>query len=56
MTKMKQVIPESHTDHPYDNGAIGAIGAIGGTVGAIGSLIIAEEMEHPVIIPPKKIT
>ena len=50
---MKQVIPESHTDHPYDNGAIGAIG---GTVGAIGSLIIAEEMEHPVIIPPKKIT
>jgi hypothetical protein len=82
MTKMKQVIPENHTDHPYDNGAIGAIAsvasvgvavgaaigiaadlpglligaAIGGTVGAIGSLIIAEEMDHPVIIPPKKIT
>jgi hypothetical protein len=81
MAKMKQVTPENHTDHPFDNGAIGAIGsvasagvavgaaigsaaalpgmlvgaAIGGTVGAIGSLIIAEEMDHPALIPPKKI-
>jgi len=81
MAKMKQVTPENHTDHPYDNGAIGAIAsvasagvavgaaigsaaaipgmilgaAIGGTVGAVGSLIVAEEMDHPVVIPPKKI-
>ncbi len=80
MAKMKQVTPENHTDHPYDNGAIGAIGsvasagvavgaalgvvggvpgmmvgaAIGGTVGAVGSLIVAEEMDHPALIPPKK--
>jgi phage tail tape-measure protein len=81
MAKMKQVTPENHTDHPFDNGAIGAIAsvasagvavgaalgsaaalpgmlvgaAIGGTVGAVGSLIVAEEMDHPVLIPPKKI-
>lgn len=81
MVKIKEVKPENHTDHPYDNGAIGAIGSvasagvavgaalgvvagvpgllvgatIGGTVGALGSLIVAEEMDHPVLIPPKKI-
>ncbi|MFZ4541750.1 MAG: hypothetical protein ACOYNL_08085 [Rickettsiales bacterium] len=80
MVKAKEVTPENHTDHPYDNGAIGAIAsvtsagvavgaalgvvaelpglligaAIGGTVGAIGSLIVAEELDHPARIPPKK--
>ena len=77
MTKTKETKPENHTDHPYDNGAIGAIAsvtsagvavgaalgiaaelpglligaAIGGTVGAIGSLIVAEEMDHPLPKP-----
>ena len=81
MAKIVEVKPENHTDHPYDNGAIGAIAsvasagaavgaaigsaaafpgmmvgaAIGGTVGAVGSLIVAEEMDHPEIIPTKKI-
>ena len=80
MAKIKEVKPENHTDHPFDNGAIGAIAsvasagvaigaalgvvagipeiligaAIGGTVGAVGSLLVAEEMDHPVV-PPKKI-
>lgn len=81
MAKETEIKPENHTDHPFDNGAIGAIGsvasagvavgaalgavvglpeiiigaAIGGTVAAVGSLIVAEEMDHPAIIPPKKI-
>ncbi len=81
MAKIIEVKPENHTDHPFDNGAIGAIAsvasagvavgaaigavaglpeiiigaAIGGTVGAVGSLIVAEEMDHPVLIPPKNI-
>lgn len=81
MAKKVEVKPENHTDHPFDNGAIGAIAsvasagvavgaaigaaaglpqlligaAIGGTVGAVGSLIVAEEMDHPTVIPPKKI-
>jgi hypothetical protein len=80
MAKIKEVKPENHTDHPFDNGAIGAIAsvasagvaigaalglaaelpgiivgaAIGGTVGAVGSLLVAEEIDHPVV-PPKKI-
>ena len=29
--------------------------AIGGTVGAVGSLLVADEMDHPVAVPPKKI-
>ena len=81
MVKIKGVKSENHTDHPFNNGAVGAIGSvasagvavgaalgiaggvpgmiigatIGGTVGAAGSLIVAEEMDHPVLIPPKKI-
>ena len=73
MAKIKKIAPDNHTDHPFDNGAIGAIGsiasagvavgaalgvaagipglvvgaAIGGTVSAVGSLIVAEEMGHP---------
>ena len=65
MAKIKKLSLENHTNHPFDNGAIGAIAsvasagvavgaAIGGTVGAVGSLIVAEEMDHPALIPPKK--
>jgi gas vesicle protein len=32
---------------------VGAV--IGRTVGAVGSLLAAEEMDHPALIPPKKI-
>lgn len=81
MAKTKGIKTENHTDHPFDNGAIGAIAsvasagvavgaslgvaaglpgllvgaAIGATVGAVGGLIVAEEMDHPEIIPPKEI-
>ncbi|MFZ4761811.1 MAG: hypothetical protein ACOYK8_03230 [Alphaproteobacteria bacterium] len=81
MKKIQEITPENHTDHPYDNGAVGAIAslasvgiavgaalgiaaelpglligaAIGGSVGTIGGLMVAEEMEHPKTIPPKKI-
>ncbi|MFO0389397.1 MAG: hypothetical protein ACK502_06735 [Alphaproteobacteria bacterium] len=80
MAKSSEVKLENHTDHPFDNGAIGAIAsvasagvavgaaigstaaipgmivgaAIGGTVGAVASLIVAEEMDHTALIPPKK--
>ncbi len=81
MAKPIETKPVNHTDHPFQNGAIGAIAsvasagvavgaaigsaaalpgiivgaAIGGTVGAVGSLIVAEEMDYPDVIPPKKI-
>ncbi len=82
MTKTKETTLENHTEHPYDNGAIGAIAslastgaavgaafgisaevpgliigaAIGGAVGALAGLMVAEKMDHPALIPPKKIT
>lgn len=81
MEKIKEIKPENHTDHPFDNGAVGAIAsvasigvgvgaalgiaaelpglligaAVGGAVATVGGLIVAEEMEHPEIVPPKKI-
>jgi hypothetical protein len=81
MAKIIEIKPVNHTDHPYDNGAIGAIAsvasagvavgaaigaaaalpgmivgaAIGGTVAAVGSVIVAEEMDHPAVILPKKL-
>jgi hypothetical protein len=62
MAKIVEVKPENRTDHPYDNGAIASVAsaevavgaAIGGTMGAVGRLIVAEEMDHPNVISPKK--
>ena len=79
MANIVEVKPENHTDHPYDNGAIGAIAsvasagfavgaalgvaaelpglligaAIGGTIAAVGGLMVADEMDHPALLPKK---
>ena len=39
MAKMKQVTPENHTDHPFDNGAIGAIASVASAGVAVGAAI-----------------
>lgn len=45
MAKIKEIKPENHTDHPYDNGAIGAIASVASVGVAVGAAIgIAAEI------------
>ncbi len=37
MAKIKEIKPENHTDHPYDNGAIGAIASAASAGVALGA-------------------
>ena len=39
MAKIKKVALENHTDHPFDNGAIGAIASVASAGVAVGAAI-----------------
>ncbi len=39
MAKVKRMQLENHTDHPYDNGAIGAIASVASAGAAIGTAL-----------------
>ena len=47
MAKIKQVTPENHTDHPYDNGAVGVIASVASVGVAVGAAIGVVAAEIP---------
>ncbi len=46
MPRIKKIKPENHTDHPFDNGAIGAIASVA-TVGVVVGAAIGVIAELP---------
>lgn len=47
MAKIKKTKPENHTDHPYDNGAIGAIASVASAGVAVGAAVGVAAAELP---------
>ena len=51
MVKMKKIKPKNHTDHPFDNGAIGAIASVASVGVAVGAAMgIAAELPGLLIV------